>query len=224
VRLVASLLLPLVACTTISPAAHTGASWAVTALDDRPPTLEVSLGLIDFVNGQPYEGIHKVAVTFRGHELTLDYDGTIDPPYQTTIPLESDLAEGEPMTFVLERADEAPVVAAATAPADFVIAPPASTRATDPVLVTWSPTSSDPMQWAADPRCVADIGYADGPIPQDTGSIEFPPGVLARLDLPTKCTTSLAIGRFRESRATTPLAFDSVRFTRVHGTTVEVTP
>ena len=218
----ALLLVGLAACTSGPPASHLAAYFDAAVYDGQ---VGVTLSLLDPAGSESTaEGVDRVSASFRDKTVSLPYNASVDPAYSALIPIDTAVAEGEPVTFVLERSGEDPVTASVAAPADFVLAQPAPTPSTQPVTVTWSPTSPDPMHWSADPRCVADVGYDEGPIPKDTGTIVFPPGVLAYTGRTTSCSLMLEIDRMRQTTPRTALLFTSVTFTRGYVTTVQVTP
>jgi hypothetical protein len=204
----ALLFVGLAACTA-SPPAEAPAIGADFTASVNGTTLTLSMQL-RAAGSDDIEGVHA---QFRGQDIA------IEAPYVTSVSLDSEVAEAEPIVFSLGETSVAVI-----APADFAIAPPAPTPASQPVVVTWSPTSSDPMHWSADRTCAAPGDYNEGPIPQDTGRIEFPPGVLSFKSQLASCTLTLELDRMR-SNLTAPQPLGSTAtFTRVHTTAVEVTP
>jgi hypothetical protein len=204
-------------CTSGSSVSEMSAFAQVTSRDTR---VDVTLQLLD-------DGLYQLAsddrlgATFRGQGIELVTQDFIGQ-YGGSFPLDSDVLAGETVTIVVNLGGEK-VLLPASAPADFVIAAPATAPAAQPVTVTWLPTATDPMGWRGSTICTG-ATYSDGPIPHDVGRIDFPPGVLAPATPSRSCTTPLEIDRTGYSSPSTALHQADVYFTRTHTTQIELTP
>lgn len=94
-----------------------------------------------------------------------------------------------------------------TATIDGVIPPPFSAsspvepHASQPIAVTWTPTSDHVMSWTAN-ACANEFGRDEGPIRGDPGAIEFPAGLFASVDA-SPCDVELELLRVQSFEATT---------------------
>ncbi|NVB78536.1 MAG: hypothetical protein HOV81_09100 [Kofleriaceae bacterium] len=143
----------------------------------------------------PDERLH---VTFRGRSV------------ERITPLESAPQADETITFTLERGGGDDVSVTGRFPPPITITSPASGKASEELLVTWSPTSTDAMRWRAYESCR--LVSNDGPIREDVGSLAFPPNVFAG------CSSPLDLLLFRQRRltmdtraATTTLTMEQVQ-------------
>jgi hypothetical protein len=126
------------------------------------------------------------------------------------------------LTLTFDRpAVEQPTTLVATAPVRFTLTAPKTVPAADPLVVTWSPTADDTMHWAA-----ADgvgVGFAEGPIRGDPGSLTFPPGVLAPLDPTFDSIVELRMLRIRSQTPESAFAYANVVVRRSVSTFIGIT-
>lgn len=200
------------ACTSPPPTGKLAASFQATY--DLMGRLQLGLQLTEPGVGPegdapytvtPSEGVR---VEFRGQKIPLvagtDYqrgDG-----YYATITPDSAPAAEEPITLTFDRGGSDRVTFDIDAPPDFTLSAPAMSP--QPVTITWTPVASEPMHWAAID--------GEGPIPHDTGSIEFPPVVFGGGEI--EFTRTRTIGPH------TALNSAQAQFTWIHEITVTVTP
>lgn len=199
--------------------------------DANPGQLALTVRMVDLTDPPqgplgtvpPYvlDGGESLRATFRGQTTTLQpFAAYMDAPgnYYAYITPDGNVAADEPLDVTFDRGGEQ-VTFGITTTADFVLSAPASSP--QPVTVTWTPATADAMSWQA---FTCDAIEADGPIPHDAGRIDFPAGVL---DLPMPSTACLAMIEFSRTRGGFPetaLHDTSVRFTRSHDVSLEVTP
>jgi hypothetical protein len=220
--------LALAGCTTSStPSADLQAYFTATlypATFDAPATLGLELQIWDYSNtGVPYvlsagESAHA---QFRGADIEL-VQGYFENEYGAAFRPDLPVVADERIALTIER-DDGDAVLEVTAPPDFVLEAPATSP--QPVSVTWSPIAADPMHWrVAEPCGWQGVDGSDGPIPEDSGRVDFPAGVLADARPASSCRVDVTIGRSRLNIANTPLGAASAWFDRLHTIAVEVTP
>lgn len=196
----------------------------VTAEPDR---VGIDVGFLDATAGfHSYQlsSDEQLGAMFRGQGVQLlpgSYRYGLG--YAASIPVDHAVAEGETVTIVFDRGRDERITIPASAPAEFALEMPASTPATQPAILRWSPTAMDPMSWWAGTLC-SGVESNDGPIRTDTGELDIPPGVLAPATLATPCTVDLELHRTRSATPDTGLRYADVSLTRRHTTTVEITP
>lgn len=171
----------------------------------------------------PYvlDGGESLRATFRGQTTTLQpFAAYQNAPgnYYAYITPDGDVAADEPLDVTFDRGGESVKFGISTT-ADFTLSAPASSA--QPVTVTWTPATADAMSWQA---FTCDSIEADGPIPHDTGRIDFPAGVLD-LSMPSApCLAMIEFSRTRYAIPETALAYTTVSFSRSHDVSVKVTP
>lgn len=174
----------LVACTssTRTPTSQLDARITATIVDSDH-TLHVGIDLDKGINTtDPTSGFYEiepdehVRIGFRDQTLDLLYRaGTYDlDDYQGTLRYTGDVAAGEEIRVEIDRGSDDDVTLTAPAPPPFTLAGPATWMPSQELTITWTPVSTEPMAWQA----AGDFNAPSGPIPNDTGTITFPIGVL----------------------------------------------
>jgi hypothetical protein len=144
----------------------------------------------------PYQPIDDprlaASVTVHGQKIGLG-KYLPDSPYVGRAALDAPLASDDEIIITFNQRDGEYDQLTVTAPPPLTLTPPTEARIGAPVTVTWMPMSNDAMRWRGD-GC--DVSFINGPIPNDTGSLTFPPGVLAQV---YPCGVDLAFDRWRTS-------------------------
>ncbi|HSN26297.1 MAG TPA: hypothetical protein VLT45_08430, partial [Kofleriaceae bacterium] len=158
----------------------------------------------------PGEGVR---VGFRGQTIPLvaGTDYVLGDGYYATITPGSPPTAEEPITLTFDRGGSDRVTLELDAPPDFVLSVPAASP--QPVTISWAPIAAEPMHWYT--------SFDEGPIPHDTGSIEFPTSVVG---VTAASDVDFAFTRTRTIVAKTALHSASATYTWEHSITVEVTP
>jgi len=178
-------------------------------------TLRASASVYD--GSEPYvvQPADHLAVAVQGQAIELTYgesnEAFFGRPYYGTGPLVQPVAADEPVEMTLDRgADHGSIVG--TAPMPLVLDAPATIASGAELVITWSPSSSDPMKWYA--------GSDQGVIAEDVGTVTFPPDAIP---MPGS-TLELQLQRFRSAVSVDGFAHGSVTVRRFATAEVVVTP
>lgn len=214
-----------VGCTSATPTKDIDATFDVKSNEDGSVVLTLQLlDASDPANPQAYaltpsEGAR---VDFRGQTIPL-VAGTSEQfgaAYIARVTPAPALAADESLVATFDRGGSDRSTLEITATPDFTLVAPSTTP--QPVTITWSPTGPDSMLWQATTSCVPD--ELDGPIPQDVGRIDFPPGVLGPAMPSTPCDVQLLFERSRGAAGSSRLRSALAYFSRTHWVQLQVTP
>jgi hypothetical protein len=182
-------------CDSPTPTAEITATLRATI---DPIRIDVSLTLTSgYPVSTPYriEPEEHIVAAFQGKEVELAGG---EATYRGAIRVDEVVADDE-LTVVFDRAELGSTAIAMRVPTPFVVTTPPNQPKADPVTITWSPVADERMGWRGD---ACDFGtYLDGPIPDDTGSLTIPPGVLASPSM-SDCHVALRVDRQRAARLT----------------------
>jgi len=175
-------------CTDSAQSSGIRAAVEVVIADDA---LRASASIYD--GSAPYVISPSEHLTVGVHDQTIDLtygeNNTIyfGRPYFGTGALAQPVAGDEPVTLTLERAEDSRSFAG-TAPAELVLEAPATVATGADLVITWSPSSSDPMRWYA--------GSDQGTIDDGAGTMTFPYDVITTWGTPGS-TVELELQRLR---------------------------
>jgi hypothetical protein len=118
--------------------------------------------------------LNTASASFQSHTIALVFNPYRFPPgYYADVDVTDPVGDEEPISFTIDRQGTRSTVTAAL-PSDFTVAAPVDPKVDAPIDITWSPISSDLMSWQGSACQMEDV---NGPVPTDTGLLEFPPVV-----------------------------------------------
>jgi hypothetical protein len=161
-------------------------------------------------------GIHDQTIDLTYGENNEIYYGR---PYYGTGALAQPVGVDEPVTMTLNRAGDT-ISTAGTAPTALVLKAPTTIASGVDLLITWSPSSSDPMKWYG--RGLNGTGSDQGAIDEDIGTLVLPHDVIATLCAPGS-SLELELQRFRSAEIGGGFAAGSVTVRRFVSAEILVT-
>jgi len=188
----------------------------------RDAKLDLTVNAYDLFPAPDGNGLYltdaNVNVRFRGQTVELAFDPYLFVPgNHAVLDLANDVETDEAITFTLAYGDTSAEVTDTCAP-DFAIAPPVAAKPGAPGDLAWTPASADVMTWSG-MGCAGDF---DGPVPVDTGMLEFPPVVFGVEH--DGCSVELTMTRSRTTPPPSPFDSVSVATERRHTIDFTVTP
>jgi hypothetical protein len=213
---VASACSTLLGCADSRPSTSQLSARMEVEIGDR--VIDISIQLLDLTDESVptwylIEPDEHVLVSYRDTVVDL-LAGEV---YHGRIGITDVVGGDEVIALTLDRGSAGTTTVIATTPPPLTINVPATVRASDEVLVTWSPTSFDHMEWYSSP-------WSFGPVRDDPGMLAIPPGVVAPVALEYEYDVMLTLVRERSATLASDLKYADVSVTRFHSATFTVTP